>query len=72
MTQQPDRNELRRETGRSEEVSRLRTKETGDRPAVIPADEETEGATGALETPATPPEMSKDGKVDSNRRKERS
>ncbi len=28
----------------------------------VPADEETEGATNALETPAAPPEMAKDRK----------
>ncbi|PWE54007.1 hypothetical protein DEM27_22020 [Metarhizobium album] len=30
----------------------------------VPADEETEGATNALEAPPLPPEMAKDGKTD--------
>jgi hypothetical protein len=33
----------------------------------VDSTEETEGATGALETPATPPDMSKTGKVEPNK-----
>lgn len=43
-------------------------KNAGTKPDVVSANEETEGATGALETPATPPEMTKDGKPESNRK----
>ncbi|MGE7368778.1 hypothetical protein ACQKKX_06840 [Neorhizobium sp. NPDC001467] len=32
----------------------------------VAADEETEGATQAMETPATPPAMTRDGKVAEN------
>lgn len=42
-------------------------KKNAGTPDVVPANEETEGATGALETPATPPEMTKDGEPESNR-----
>jgi hypothetical protein len=35
----------------------------------LPVNEETGGATGALETPATPPDMTKDGKVNPNKSK---
>ncbi|WJH38493.1 hypothetical protein N7E02_07715 (plasmid) [Aliirhizobium terrae] len=43
------------------------SKNAGTQPDIVPANEETEGATGALETPTTPPEMTKDGKPESNK-----
>jgi hypothetical protein len=43
------------------DVERQKKNSTGA-PAAVPAGEETEGATKALETPAMPPEMAKDEK----------
>jgi hypothetical protein len=45
-------------------------KNSGTQPDAVPADEQTEGATGALETPATAPEMAKDGNPESNSERE--
>jgi hypothetical protein len=60
--QNRDQNETRRPTPNAS------TTGAGAEPDIVPANEETEGATGALETPVTPPEMTKDGKPEDNRK----
>lgn len=45
-------------------------KKAGIQSDVVPANEETEGATGALEAPASPPEMTRGGQGRTEKRDE--
>lgn len=69
MTVQEKTNDEGRKRVKNADVALgVQSETAGIRPSEVPANEETEGVTGALETPATPPEMTKDGKVDRNER----
>ncbi|SFB59397.1 hypothetical protein SAMN03159496_05520 [Rhizobium sp. NFR07] len=62
------RQQNRDQDEKSRSAAQMPDKNAGTQPAVVPANEETEGATGALGTPATPPEMEKDGETESNKK----